>query len=168
MTILERNDRNNWWISIHTLRVEGDSICRDLRFWGRISIHTLRVEGDFASTGFFRSSLKFQSTPSEWRVTLLIGEPAERLFYFNPHPPSGGWQTQKTIIIPFYNFNPHPPSGGWLLSIRILTTTSRFQSTPSEWRVTYFFKGDVVTHLFQSTPSEWRVTSYFLHSAKQF
>ena len=61
----------NTSISIHTLRVEGDS---KLFGWETdttdISIHTLRVEGDICTGG--RSSVfsTFQSTPSVWRVTL--------------------------------------------------------------------------------------------------
>ena len=36
-----------WAISIHTLRVEGDGIHPSQIQQGTISIHTLRVEGDF-------------------------------------------------------------------------------------------------------------------------
>ncbi len=41
----------------------------------RISIHTLRVEGDTADLQFFTSSSVFQSTPSAWRVTYTIRLP---------------------------------------------------------------------------------------------
>ena len=55
-------------ISIHTLRVEGDSDLGRYRSVGsRISIHTLRVEGDCYSTA---------------------GRTNES--NFNPHPPRGG------------------------------------------------------------------------------
>ena len=57
-------------ISIHTLRVEGDtqatllfSPCFD------ISIHTLRVEGDVNTFFMPFVIFLFQSTPSVWRVT---------------------------------------------------------------------------------------------------
>jgi hypothetical protein len=78
-------------ISIHTLRVEGDSWLTNKmpavefqstpsgwRVTGKpkdyvmsevISIHTLRVEGDPAWSLFVCTFFAFQSTPSGWRVT---------------------------------------------------------------------------------------------------
>ena len=79
-------------ISIHSLRMEGDSLClsgitlQDLfqstpSAWRetapnprphvlyKISIHSLRMEGDFCSMMEFRTFLEFQSTPSAWRET---------------------------------------------------------------------------------------------------
>ena len=64
--------RSNIVISIHTLRMEGDMVLSSFGFPEEsISIHTLRMEGDvccFQLSGF---SVKFQSTPSAWRVTAV-------------------------------------------------------------------------------------------------
>ena len=78
----------------------------------RISIHTLRVEGDGVTDDERKQLLKFQSTPSVWRVTTNWGGmqgnaqisihtlrvEGDRIFIaltdnsadFNPHPPCGG------------------------------------------------------------------------------
>ena len=37
-----------------------------------ISIHTLRVEGDWNRFGLFSRCAPFQSTPSAWRVTVYV------------------------------------------------------------------------------------------------
>ena len=56
------------YISIHTLRMEGDGKHLDLPvFFDQISIHTLRMEGDGSAPCLFRLCR-----------------------YFNPHPPHGG------------------------------------------------------------------------------
>ena len=60
-------------ISIHTLRVEGDTVMQskpDKHL--QISIHTLRVEGDASPAEVMDRTKTFQSTPSAWRVTLVI------------------------------------------------------------------------------------------------
>ncbi len=57
-------------ISIHTLRMEGDVLCRWHRqCLGGISIHTLRMEGDQSQSPGANAKRIFQSTPSAWRVT---------------------------------------------------------------------------------------------------
>ncbi len=78
-------------ISIHSLRVEGDQIIRDVFGIVKISIHSLRVEGDAVRSASCRSDThfnplppcggrrlpvyvlpvdrRFQSTPSVWRET---------------------------------------------------------------------------------------------------
>ena len=59
------------WISIHSLRMEGDNLsklsCREVI----ISIHSLRMEGDFIYLFLILSKILFQSTPSAWRETLF-------------------------------------------------------------------------------------------------
>ena len=57
-------------ISIHTLRVEGDYRLTGSKIACIISIHTLRVEGDEIGINEVPDLVKFQSTPSVWRVTL--------------------------------------------------------------------------------------------------
>ena len=71
-----------------------------------------------------------------WRVTIAIHLCFAIHFYFNPHPPCGGWLGRITITtdvvrisihtlrvegdfafagikIIIVHFNPHPPCGGW-------------------------------------------------------
>ena len=57
---------------------------------GAISIHTLRVEGDSVTNYDTRRPREFQSTPSAWRVTLSPPYTSTTTSYFNPHPPRGG------------------------------------------------------------------------------
>ena len=59
------------FISIHSLRMEGDRRIETLSAFVGISIHSLRMEGD--STLRQMKSLRnvFQSTPSVWRETCL-------------------------------------------------------------------------------------------------
>ena len=66
-------------ISIHTLRVEGD--CHRPNRVGRhcISIHTLRVEGDMGFAKPCLATIRFQSTPSAWRVTIAGFDEIEKL-----------------------------------------------------------------------------------------
>ena len=87
-------------ISIHALRVEGDSFAPPLFAGGVISIHALRVEGDQSMVSWFTSKvisihalrvegdtsgellipncLEFLSTPSGWRATFSIARPLIR------------------------------------------------------------------------------------------
>ena len=81
------------------------------------------------------------------------------IFYFNPHPPCGGWLSFPKLISlhkafqstpsvwrvtnsaalsahTVLHFNPHPPCGGWPANVDLATATNWFQSTPSVWRVT--------------------------------
>ena len=64
---LELGVRKILTISIHTLRVEGDVHMEEVDDSAIISIHTLRVEGD-------RAPPRLQGRPED----------------FNPHPPRGG------------------------------------------------------------------------------
>ena len=59
-------------ISIHSLRVEGDLHQGNQSRPGAISIHSLRVEGDAASVVVKQLDSQFQSTPSVWRETLPL------------------------------------------------------------------------------------------------
>ena len=59
-------------ISIHSLRMEGDFLPPTLRSAISISIHSLRMEGDIARFSEHFSRIPFQSTPSAWRETLPV------------------------------------------------------------------------------------------------
>ena len=59
-----------YYISIHALRVEGDVIYIFIFvFVPSISIHALRVEGDSPIPCFQGRQKRFLSTPSGWRAT---------------------------------------------------------------------------------------------------
>ena len=60
------------FISIHSLRVEGDRVVCRVFVGADISIHSLRVEGDFIVLVIFFAIIRFQSTPSVWRETLKV------------------------------------------------------------------------------------------------
>ena len=125
-------------ISIHSLRMEGDSgISTLVKQRLIISIHSLRMEGDpvlrsvprstynfnplppyggrQAERCFPRLILTFQSTPSVWRETLFCLHLCTSQMYFNPLPPYGGRPQCPRI-----------PNHDW-----------KFQSTPSVWRETH-------------------------------
>ena len=148
-------------ISIHSLRMEGDFLKECRSFYGQISIHSLRMEGDRHLFLFLNVTAIFQSTPSAWRETDVIGAVLQVKDNFNPLPPHGGRPSTT---------NP---------SVVILI----FQSTPSAWRETADYRrierrceisihslrmeGDFACPqnnftdaAFQSTPSAWRETSY--------
>ena len=67
-------DANNaQLISIHALRVEGDSLAENCSIYLLvISIHALRVEGDCCREYGIYVSGEFLSTPSGWRATSFL------------------------------------------------------------------------------------------------
>ena len=107
-----RNDLES--ISIHSLRMEGDSVRTVQRTAGEYfnplpphgGRHTTRPRNDLWWT--------FQSTPSAWRETC-----------------------RRISACPVHRyFNPLPPHGGRLNSPWRLASHESFQSTPSAWRET--------------------------------
>ena len=133
------NTRDGLAISIHSLRMEGDSAVfliqlatqlfqstpsawretgtvAETNFAQPISIHSLRMEGDHHQEYAIPGDLRFQSTPSAWRETV-------------------------DSILQFYgrtDFNPLPPHGGRPDSKITVEADGVFQSTPSAWRETSF------------------------------
>ena len=88
-------------ISIHALRVEGDSSALSIRAEDlRISIHALRVEGDITPTAWALRPTNFYPRPPGG------GRPCEqrrfhgRKTHFYPRPPGGGRQQKARITIP--------------------------------------------------------------------
>ena len=80
-----------------------------------ISIHTLRVEGDSLMPFCESFASNFNPHPpcGGWRFNSR--KKCTFAGYFNPHPPCGGWQfVLRFPFRCFYHFNPHPPCGGWL------------------------------------------------------
>ena len=149
------------FISIHSLRMEGDMRTQLTPKRFSISIHSLRMEGDISTTPHVR-----------------------RPKHFNPLPPHGG-RHDAFLKETFYNdFNPLPPHGGRrqgnflrndlesisIHSLRmegdpcrnnIESALIQFQSTPSAWReTTLLYQLSFTQCTFQSTPSAWRETRF--------
>ncbi len=110
--------------------------CRPNAQANEISIHTLRMEGDTSRRRWDCSPRRFQSTPSAWRVTLapvkhrlnkgisihtlrMEGDAAEI-----PVPP--------VAVISIHTLRME----GDFFSSLVISRTVSFQSTPSAWRVT--------------------------------
>ena len=77
------------YISIHTLRMEGDEIHKLYKIFCIISIHTLRMEGDKGDSAEPKSidisihTLRMEGDGNEYRLFRSLHD-------FNPHPPHGG------------------------------------------------------------------------------
>ena len=147
------------FISIHSLRMEGDRLqCRNAdRYY--ISIHSLRMEGDCFSTSIPPHSCTFQSTPSVWRETIcgkvcslfhpisihslrMEGDVCPHVFLLSDmkfqSTPSVWRETcrHRSLHGNQFHFNPLPPYGGRLPPCKSFRTEEGFQSTPSVWRET--------------------------------
>ena len=100
-------------ISIHSLRMEGDSIHTETGTNNDISIHSLRMEGDFHVLESPTHAPTFQSTPSAWRETVhAVAVHTQFLFQSTP----SAWR--ETV------------------EQNICKEKQAFQSTPSAWRET--------------------------------
>ena len=153
-----------------------------------ISIHSLRVEGDAMIRDVVNRVFTFQSTPSVWRETNVVRVKlhstaisihslrveGDTWFYgnevsdydFNPLPPCGGRRVEDSAADSCIYISIHSlrVEGDARLG-RARQGAVRFQSTPSVWRETRFRS---LIHLsasiFQSTPSVWRETLMILSS----
>ena len=139
---MEGDNRQFIWllllvISIHSLRMEGDFLVSLSWTVHGISIHSLRMEGDTIDTQTRKIILKFQSTPSAWRETLVI-IPFNARFTFQSTPSAWRETRTETALHPSSAyFNPLPPHGGRRPSSAVSSADhSVFQSTPSAWRET--------------------------------
>ena len=102
------------FISIHSLRMEGDAINRPYRSWKRY-FNPLPPHGGRRNIGVeIPMTGSFQSTPSAWRETHRATHLLTTENYFNPLPPHGG----RHYVV-------------YLSWCHLL-----FQSTPSAWRET--------------------------------
>ena len=146
-------------ISIHALRVEGDSTRMPARKLRQISIHALRVEGDITNVAGNRRAEEFLSTPSGWRATeTLPPDKLEALFLSTP----SGWRATRRRDVcrkNARNFYPRPPGGGRPLRFASRDKAKVFLSTPSGWRATFMDGTASLVGVFLSTPSGWRATS---------
>ena len=127
----------------------------------RISIHALRVEGDSAGRFSRRKRFLFLSTPSGWRATRTSGHARPAGFYFYPRPPGGGRPSSTRDCQSLKNFYPRPPGGGRRSFRGSQDRRGRFLSTPSGWRATALNVMVCMIILFLSTPSGWRATAFY-------
>ncbi len=169
-----------------------------------ISIHSLRVEGDTCRRLKFLSTLNFNPLPPRGgRRTYTVGLSADYAISIHSLRVEGD-RRDLMPLVRCRDFNPLPPRGGRQFSFAVLVNHLAFQSTPSAWRETaasgcrllqrqhfnplpprggrpqgtiddYQIIGisihslrvegdvvmlisDVLPKLFQSTPSAWRET----------
>ena len=167
-------------ISIHSLRVEGDSVWYNAGRAASISIHSLRVEGDGGQMQLDKFYKSFQSTPSVWRETLAQGLPVA-LIPISIHSlrvegddrqrktyrKAGisihslrveGDHNNKMYMRSWDDFNPLPPCGGRLPAFPAQVHPMHFNSLPP-CGGRHFTPDLIITNkVFQSTPSVWRET----------
>ena len=102
-----------------------------------ISIHALRVEGDTKNPLLVLWDDLFLSTPSGWRATAGPLYHAARRVDFYPRPPGGGRQREDKIVRLAQQISIHALRvEGDSSSSRTLNGWSGFLSTPSGWRAT--------------------------------
>ena len=121
-------------ISIHSLRMEGDTTLDSFSNHLSISIHSLRMEGDFFTFWNQSSNTHFNPLPPHGGRPSLIRELSSRIDIsihslhtegddkksiiqsecknFNPLPPHGGRHLWNCLDDAHEHFNPLPPHGG--------------------------------------------------------
>ena len=100
-----------------------------------ISIHALRVEGDTGSSaGNILSAYFYPRPPCGGRP--MAGPYDSLLTYFYPRPPCGGRRRPACRPESAFYFYPRPPCGGRRQVCYRLAVTVEFLSTPSVWRAT--------------------------------
>ena len=101
-----------------------------------ISIHSLRMEGDRPVSASRKNCSTFQSTPSAWRETIYLVENHKfRIISIHSLRMEGDFHFHFVLPPNFY-FNPLPPHGGRRRNWKDCAISVKFQSTPSAWRET--------------------------------
>ena len=147
-------------ISIHALRVEGDSPGYAPHFSDVISIHALRVEGDAWLHEVQRPpSQNFYPRPPGGGRQSKMYEKSNAPLYFYPRPPGGGrlFTTFYTNSIPY--FYPRPPGGGrrWCAQWNDVCQYISIHALRVEGDAMRKASNDLL-FIFLSTPSGWRAT----------
>ena len=126
-----------------------------------ISIHSLRMEGDSVLSQSWFASLPFQSTPSAWRETMLLLVWSSRSSPISIHSlRMEGDQTASAIILARRHFNPLPPHGGRRhRTYRRMRGKKYFNPLPPHGGRLFQQPIDLYPNIFQSTPSAWRETA---------
>ena len=171
-------------ISIHALRVEGDTLfasdtpagnayfyprppgggrphkCYHIVTRQTISIHALRVEGDPMTLSHGLRLTIFLSTPSGWRATLLdIRHSIPSIEYFYPRPPGGG-RLEPCISTDYATAFLSTPSGWratWTMQRERRAPCDFYPRPPGGGRLRRLQK-EPEPGRFLSTPSGWRAT----------
>ena len=125
-----------------------------------ISIHSLRMEGDSLGTPVSFVVFYFNPLPPHGGRR-LSREGRQRFPYFNPLPPHGGRRCIGSGLADSLCISIHSlrMEGDIYTSFNSMFTLS-FQSTPSAWRETDIICGYRSGSSFQSTPSAWRETDF--------
>ena len=124
-------------ISIHALREEGDVDCIHFLPVDDISIHALREEGDATIFGSFWSASGFLSTPSARRATCRSGLwTLLQVISIHALREEGDLGAQLLHILA-HDFYPRPPRGGRPSLGGAAVATAKFLSTPSARRATH-------------------------------
>ena len=123
-------------ISIHSLRVEGDVSEHSDSSSPKISIHSLRVEGDAVyavatSTGE-RISIHSLRVEGDFPVTRACAIQIISIHSLRVE----GDNFQSSFFFALIDFNPLPPCGGRRPRNFLTCIRKAFQSTPSVWRET--------------------------------
>ena len=126
-----------------------------------ISIHSLRMEGDSWNIHKRPCEKSFQSTPSVWRETICVCWCFRRIVHFNPLPPYGGRPIIERGADIFGNISIHSlrMEGDDICGYNenqftgISIHSLRMEGDPD--RVVFSF---FAARKFQSTPSVWRET----------
>ena len=148
-------------ISIHSLRMEGDTILFYTLKTSEISIHSLRMEGDRRvpvitpqPCGISIHSLRMEgdrelpdAVPAARRISIHSLRMEGDLGVFLVHALELGISIHSLRMegdltfsiwsIDSAHFNPLPPHGGRLIQSLPIPHFCTFQSTPSAWRETY-------------------------------
>ena len=113
-----------------------------------ISIHSLRMEGDCAIIHSRSQSKAFQSTPSAWRETCRLILLRFVCMYFNPLPPHGGRHAVLFAMPPQIFISIHSlRMEGDIRSNVEYQYQHVFQSTPSAWRETLHAVSLIYAHV---------------------
>ena len=168
-------------ISIHSLRVEGDTLLSGFLYPVCISIHSLRVEGDSKkwltrqSSNYFnplppcggRQSIcgksyrifVFQSTPSVWRETIDFTT-FKGLYGISIHSLRVEGDPLAPILFGCFQISIHSLRvEGDILCIQIPPVQSDFNPLPPCGGRRFSITKDGEWIPFQSTPSVWRETA---------
>ena len=99
-------------ISIHSLRMEGDTTLDSFSNHLSISIHSLRMEGDFFTFWNQSSNTHFNPLPPHGGRPSLIRELSSRIDISIHSLHTEGDDKKSIIQSECKNFNPLPPHGG--------------------------------------------------------
>ena len=125
-------------ISIHALRVEGDSMREVVTLKEYyISIHALRVEGDviYIFIFVFVPSISIHALRVEGDPHNMYAIACTHFISIHALRVEGDRKKRRSFLFAF-DFYPRPPGGGRLTDFPPEARNSTFLSTPSGWRAT--------------------------------